>query len=67
MILLHAEAPTELAEEVAAMMLEARALILGGIATCEQCADLVIDVLGCEDIEELRLYVREEIQCLVAH
>jgi hypothetical protein len=61
------QAQEDLASEVAAMMLEARALILRGVATCEQCTDLVIDILGCEDIEELRFYVREEIQCLVAH
>ena len=67
MVSLQTHAQDELAKEVAAMMLEARALILRGVATCEQCTDLVIDILGCEDIDELRSYVREEIQCLVAH
>lgn len=67
MISSRTQVQEELASEVAAMMLEARALILRGVATCEQCTDLVIDILGCEDIEELRFYVREEIQCLVAH
>jgi hypothetical protein len=56
-----------LATEVATVMLEARALILRGLATPEQCTHLVIDILGCEDIEELRAYVRDQIQCLVAN
>ena len=67
MIPVHAPGHDELANEVATVMLQARALILRGIATCDQCTDLIVDMLGCEDIQELRSYVREQIQCLVAH
>jgi hypothetical protein len=57
----------ELAHEVATVMLQARSLILGGVATCEQCTHLVVEILGCADIEELRAYVRDQIECLVAN
>ena len=67
MIAVDTHRAEDLANEVAHVMLEARALILGGIATREQCTQLVIDMLGCEQVEELRVYVRDQIDCLVAN
>lgn len=61
------ESREELAGQVATMMMEARALILRRVATCEQCTELVIEMLGCAEVEALRSYVHEQIQCLVAN
>jgi hypothetical protein len=57
----------DLAEAVTAVVLEARTLVLKGLATREQGVALAIEILACEETEKLRVYVRDQLSVLTDH
>jgi hypothetical protein len=57
----------DLADVVASVVLEARSLVLKGLATREQGVALAIEILACEPTEMLSAYVRDQLSALTDH